>query len=452
MKPLLKIAASGDWHYGLTVENIDRTPDVHAAVMFAVDEAIKAGVKIFSIGGDLTENNCPVPDHIALLIQVINKLSAAGIIVFIMRGNHCAISAKDRRWGLTPLEQVGWENVYFITEPKILKVLGHSFLFLPHVTKAHALEAGYKTAQEFITKEAEKLVDGSKEQLTVISHYNIAGVKCGTEAMMLRQTDLQLPAIVQRSPKVIKIINSHIHTAQEDGKLILPGSVVCTDFGDLDSPKGFIIGDLSKNAAMSLEWKFKKILTPASPMQQLELDLINATPQEIMKVLAQAIKSVLPDSIVKVRVLINEENLPLVNMDALRDELLKKARYVKQIDKVITRKRQMRDAQQKVGMSPISAATHYLGTRNPEGKERKLELARSIIEGHKVAKPEAGHEFVSQTTADDALTENLKQLAAEQPTVRRPKTTVVPKPAPKAPPKPRPVDFNSPAPITEFDF
>ena len=449
MKPLLKIAASGDWHYGLTVENIDRTPDVHKAVMFAVDKAIEAGVKIFSIGGDLTENNCPLPDHTALLIQVINKLHAAGIIVFIMRGNHCAISIKGRRWGLTPLEQVGWENVHFITEPKVLEVLGHSFLFLPHVTKAHALEAGYKTAQEFITGEAEKLVNESKTQLTVISHYNIAGVKCGTEAMMLRQTDLQLPAIVQRSPKVIKIINSHIHTAQESGKLILPGAVVCTDFGDLDAPKGFIIGELTKNKAMSLEWKFEQVLTPSSPMQQMELDLISADAKTILKVLVQAVKSVLPDSIIKVRVLINEENLPLVNMDALRDELLKKARYVKQIDKIVTRTRQKRDAEQKVGMSPIAAATHYLETRNPDGKERKLELARSIIEGHKAKAQESGHEFLSPTAAADSLEKNLQALTPEP---RRPKSMAVAKPPPKPLPKTKPVELKHSEPITDFDF
>lgn len=401
-------AFSGDWHYGLSVEELDRTPDVHNAVMFFVDEAIKREVSFVSIGGDLTDNNTPLPDHIALLIQALNKLEDAEIPTFITRGNHCSISAPGRRWGLTPLEHVGYKNVHFITDPKFLKFGEITFLFLPHVTKQQAVEAGMKTAQEFVNAKAEELLEKAKGKVTVISHYNVDGCKAGTENLMLRQTDLQLPAVVQRSAKVIKIINSHIHTAQERGKIIMPGSLICTDFGDLDAPKGFLLGDFGGD-----QWEFEQILSPSSPMQMIELNFAGASVKEISDTIKKATATIAPDSIVKARVMVNEENLPLVDFEKLRTELAKKARFVKQLDRIITRKRQVRDTDQKVGMSPIDAVKRYLEFRKPDGADRKLALAQRFLANEEVKPKDIGHEFLNKTAADDVLEENLKVLAEQ---------------------------------------
>lgn len=401
-------AFSGDLHYGLSVEDLDRTPDVHKATEFIVDEAIRREVDFVSFGGDLADNNTTLPDHIALMISVLNRLEEAEIPTFITKGNHCSISAQGRYWSLTPLEKVGYQNVHFILEPKLIKFDKITFLFLPHVTRSQAIEHGFKSAQEFIDARAEELLEKAKEKVTVISHYNVNGCKAGTENLMLRQTDLQLPAVVQRHPKVLKIVNSHIHTAQERGKIIMPGSPVCTDFGDLDSPKGFLIGEFDGKA-----WDFEQVLTPASPMQMVEIDLVGADPKEISKTISDVKASILEDSIVKVRVLINEENAPLVDFEKLRAELAKKARFVKQIDRIITRKRQVRDVEQKMDLSPIDAVTRYLEFRKPEGMDRKLALAKKFLEGESVKPKESGHEFLSPTSASDALDENLAALAED---------------------------------------
>lgn len=406
----MKGGFSGDWHYGLSVEDLDRTPDVHKAVEFIVDQVIEQKCDFFSVGGDLTDNNTPLPDHIALLIQVFNRLEEAGIPTFVTRGNHCAIAQAGRKWGLTPLERVGYENVHFITEPKMLKFEGMVFLFLPHVTRADAIEHGFKTAQEYINAKAVELLEKAKDKVTVISHYNINGVKAGTEALMLRQTDLQLPDICFKSSKVLKIVNSHIHTAQEKGKLIMPGSPVCTDFGDLDTPKGFLIGEFDGKA-----WDFEQVLTPASPMQMIELDFVGASPKEISETIAAAKGTIEKDSIVKARVRINEENVPLVDFEKLKAEFAKSARFVKQIDRIVTRKRQVRDSKQKIDLSPVDAVTRYLEFRKPEGTDRKLALAKRFLEGDEVKAKPSGHEFLSKTAAKDALDESLEALAEEEP-------------------------------------
>lgn len=398
-------AFSGDWHYGLSVEDLDRTPEVHAAVEEFVSYAIKRQVDFVSIGGDPTDNNTPLPDHIAMLISVLNRLEEAEIPTFFMKGNHEAISSSTRLWGLTPLERVGYQNIHFILEPKVMKYGEITFLFLPHATRAQAIAAGFKSAQEYIDARAEALLKDIEGKATVISHYNVNGAKAGTEALMLRQSDLQLPAIVQRSPKVVKIVNSHIHTAQEKGKLIMPGSLVCTDFGDLESPKGFLVGTYKGS-----KWEFETVPSNPSPMQEIELNLVNSTQEEIRKEVARAAKDVLKDSIVKVRVLIDEENLAIVDFDKMRDEIGKKARFVKQLDRIVMKKRSVRDKEQKPTLNPVEAVKRYLEVRKPEGMDRKLALALRFLDGEKVEKQESGAEFTSETAAMDALDENLEKL------------------------------------------
>ena len=395
----------GDWHYGLSVEDLDRTPDVHKAVEFIIDEAIRVEADFVSVGGDLTDNNTPLPDHIALLIQVFNRLEEAEIPTFVLRGNHEAISAPGRLWALTPLERVGYENVHFITEPKLINYEDVTFLFLPHATRSQAIEHGFKTAQEFIDAKAEELLKKVSKTCTVISHYNVNGARAGTEAMMLRQTDLQLPAIVMRSPKVEQIVNSHIHTAQTKGKIIMPGSRVCTDFGDLDSAKGFLIGDYDGG------WEFETINTPASPMQSVEIDLVGESPEGIRKTIEAVKKTVVKDSIVKIRVMVEEEKVGFVDFDKLRGEFAKKARFVKQIDRIITRKRQVRDPNQKPSLKPIDAVKQYLDFRSPEGKDRKHHLAMRVMSGEELGIKDSGSSFSNQTAAIASLDSALDELA-----------------------------------------
>ena len=396
---------TGDLHYGLSVEDLDRTPDVHKAVEFIVDEAIRMEADFVSIGGDLTDNNTPLPDHLALLISVLNRLEDAEIPTFVLRGNHEAVSAPNRRWALTPLERVGYNNVHFITEPKLIDYEGLQLLFLPHVTRSQAMEYGFKTAQEFIDAEAERLVKEVNKTCTVISHYNVNGAKAGTEALMLRQTDLQLPGIVMRSPKVEQIVNSHIHTAQEKGKIIMPGSPVCTDFGDLETAKGFLVGDYDDG------WQFDVINTPASPMQSIEIDLVGDSPEEIRKTIDKAKKTVVKDAIVKVRVTVEEDKVAFIDFEKLKQEFSKGgARFVKQIDRIVTRKRQVRDPKQKSALSPTDAVKQYLNFRNPEGKDRKLSLAMRVLSGESLSLKDKGESIANQTAAIESLDDALVDL------------------------------------------
>ena len=173
----------GDFHYGLSIEDVDRTPEVDRAFHHIIDYAIANKVDFVSIGGDTTDNNTPHPEVLALLIVALNRLEDAEIPTFIMRGNHEAVIDPVRKWGLTPLERVGYNNIHFIKESTLLEFNGEYFAFMPHATRSQLVDTEYRSVQEFIDAEAERLLEeAGKKKVTAITHYNLMGAVAGTDA------------------------------------------------------------------------------------------------------------------------------------------------------------------------------------------------------------------------------------------------------------------------------
>lgn len=402
---------TGDFHYGLSVEDLDRTPEVHKAVNKIVDYAIENKVDFFSIGGDTTDNNTPHPDHLRMIIEILNRLDDAEIVTFVMRGNHEAVADKERLWGLTPLEEIGYANVHFIKEPKILSLEDMVFLFLPHVTQNQASQSKYKgSPQALIEAEAERLLGTvTNKKITVISHYNHIGVLPGTEHIRLRQSDLNIPAVVTRSPKVIKVFNSHIHNPNEKQKVVMPGSVICTAFGDLTA-KRFLDITYRDNAD---RWDIKSVPTQMFPLVELTFDFTKLLPEERFSVLEEEAEKLSKDTILRVRCLVNEEILPELNFNAMKEVFIPKVKFVKSFNRIIARKRSVRDTEQKANLNPLDAVQRYLYQRKPDGLERKLLLAKAIITEGQEAELESVAHFENPIAANDKLEESVEELFEE---------------------------------------
>lgn len=410
---------TGDWHYGLHVEELDRTSEIHNAVNTLCDNAIRDQVDFVSVGGDLLHSNNPSPDYIALLIQIFNRLDRAEIPTFILKGNHCAISATNKLWALTPLEEIGYKNIHFFTKPTIHRItsklegcprISQTFLFLPHITRSQAQELGYKNPQEAIDQEAEKLLATleENENCIVVSHYNVNGATAGTEKMMLRQSDLHLPNICLRSPKVQKIMNSHIHTAQSlNQKILMAGSIVCTDFGDLGSPKGYLQVEINGDEIIH-----SHITVKQEPLQFFEIDLVGVESNKIAKELSSIGPQVLSNAIVKIRLTIEEENLPYFDEDALKTSVAKNARFLKTLDKVVTKKRAIRDKEQKPTLSPKDAIVRYMSNIRTSDNERKFELAMKIISGESLIIQEDTNKYEHPAIVQDEFDKNLEKVEA----------------------------------------
>ena len=395
----ITVAATGDIHVGLTVEELDRSEEALAALECFVDWCVKHKPTLAEIGGDIFDYNHPLSAHVAAVMRLLRKLDDAGIQVVVMMGNHDAIADLEQLWAGRPLQEAGYTNIRFATEPCVLDLGANQWLMcLPHVTKTMAMNKGFKTPQDFIETWARQTLDKWKGlPLIVCCHMNIWCAKTGTETMMLRQSDLQLPPWVLEHENVGIVIAHHVHTPQNHGKLWLPGSPLCTDFGDVEENKSFLV---AKSEDLR-EWECTRVRTPQSPLQEFELDFTGKNQAAMAGLLTQVQKTILPDAIVKLRVLIEEERLAEFEEEDAINKLRNYCRYVKQVQKVPVRKRAVRDGQQTANLEPQEAVNLYLKRAKPEGKDRKLELALTFLRGEK-----------PDITEPVSLVDNEKQLDA----------------------------------------
>lgn len=392
------IAATGDIHVGLTIEDMDRSDEALGALECFVDWCIANKPTVAEIGGDIFDYNHPLSSHVAAVMRLLRRLDEAEIIVIVMMGNHDAIADLTQLWAGRPLEAAGYTNIRFATEPCILDLGANQWMMcLPHVSKAMAVHKGFRTPQEFLETWARQQLDKWKGMpLIVCAHMNVWCAKTGTEATMLRQSDLQLPAWLPDHEAVGIVINHHIHTPQNFGKVWLPGSPLCTDFGDVDENKSFMVASEQDG-----EWTVERVRTPQAPLQEFEIDCLNKDASQIANLLGQVRKTILPDAIVKLRVLIEEERLAEFEEEGAMNMLRPFCRYVKQIQKVPVRKRAVRDGRQSAGLAPVDAVELYLERANPKGAERKRELAMMFLRGEKPS-----------ITEPISITENEAQLDA----------------------------------------
>ena len=187
----------------------------------------------------------------------------------------------------------------------------------------------------------------------------------------------------------------------------MPGSIVSTDFGDVDENKGFIVGDLSPRGT----FVYERVKTPQSPLEEFEFDFTEWDPVKAKAQIAKAATTLHgADAIIKVRLLIAEENLPAFDDEWVYGVFDGKCKTVKTIDKIIARDRSVRDPEQQPDLKPGEAVKRYLDRRKPDGAARKLKLALRIIEEGAQAMPEIAAAPPGQAGSLAVMRETLARL------------------------------------------
>ena len=250
----MKILISGDWHLGVKVAGYDAHDDIVKAAQ-AVVQATFDGVDLFVHDGDLFHYPRPEPRENAAAIEL---LDAVGCPFIVIPGNHDAgkggfLRVKDGRPvprpdALEPLRKINFRSESRFPEaPGIVGVdldgRGHvKFLIGGHVSDARAkhITDGELSAQAMIDelfKEAAR-TEGIAAGFT---HLGAAGATVGSEGDYLVGGDLQMPMDIAKALP-FPVVNGHVHRRQTmPPNVLLPGSIVPTDFSDKDGQKGYLI-------------------------------------------------------------------------------------------------------------------------------------------------------------------------------------------------------------------
>jgi hypothetical protein len=243
----MKIIETGDWHLGLVVGGYDCHDDIVKAAKTVIEATYDADLLV--IGGDLFHRPRPTPRAMAAAIDLLDSV---GCPFIVFPGNHDAgrtgfirvaggrpVPAPD---ALEPLRKIRWRvDAKILDAPGIITVDDKPMAFACHLSDARAkyLTDGEERAQEIINR---LFIEASEQEVAaVFCHLDVDGARPGSEGAFLAGGDLQIPLSLARQLNV-PVVNQHIHRRQTIGdNIFLPGSIIPTDFADVDGAKGYIV-------------------------------------------------------------------------------------------------------------------------------------------------------------------------------------------------------------------
>jgi DNA repair exonuclease SbcCD nuclease subunit len=387
---MLNLIWSSDWHFGLSTSEIDRTEEITKLGLDIAKYSVKLHKKgeevVVVLGGDLFEKNNPGEELISAFIRVLNLWNRYKIPVYVMVGNHDAISDPNRKSCLTFVcrLQKGGYNINLIDNIKSIKYkltdLGPLyFSFFPHITKAHLKGRLSKTTQQYIDTKAAKIIKRMPQgsQHYVFSHLNVREAMPGYEENLLKKSEVYFPECLimdKESDGVLvpTVLQGHIHSSQVIDNINIIGSPLFCGFGEKEGEKYFahvkIPTSLGEKESIDL------IPTKCKKFLEIKLDFIDDPDLNPKKML----KKVDKDTIVKFDVIADDRTT--VDYVKLREAFAKKADYVKPIVPKIIISKPKRNVKQRLNLAPKEAVKVFLRKNKPAKINRKFKLAKKIIE------------------------------------------------------------------------
>jgi len=246
----LNVIIYGDQHYDLKTEGIDRTNDIddaHDQIIDYVDELVIQHEEVLVLNmGDVFHGTRPRAEVMARVISTFNRLENLGVPTYILAGNHDVIDQQYKSSALAPLEVIGWQYIRVFHDIQRVNYKGLSIVTLPHISKARAVQNGFKGVQDYIDINSKVIDDDLPEDkpVIVIGHLNIAGARTGTEGFMIKGQQENFPEVLKKSKKVNYIFNGHIHKPQlvdnpGGPPIIITGDIQVNDFGERLDTKCF---------------------------------------------------------------------------------------------------------------------------------------------------------------------------------------------------------------------
>lgn len=390
-----KIVFFSDIHLGLKTSEIDRTQEIVDISLQAVKHACALKKKgedvLLVVGGDVFNHNDPSDYLISQFIRILNPAVLAGISIYVVVGNHDAISNPDKKSCLQFLAKLRgtYKLIKVIDDMECVKWFtadyGHVYLtFFPHITRAHLEGTKYKSTQEYIDKKAAKIWKkvGPGQHQIVFSHLNVRGLIPGSEENLLKKSEVWLPetfineaeheAFVGSIPPTI--IQAHIHSHQKHKNVNVVGSPLFCDFGEKEKKKFFCVISVPETFGEKQAVDFIE----TNCLKFVELDFDMTDPKFVLPN-PKKMKKKLRNRIVKLNVTVDGHSATQ-DWEKIRQSFQKYAHYVKPVVPRYIRDRVTRNEKQSISLPPLAAAKLWLKTNKPKNWKRKLALAMDYIE------------------------------------------------------------------------
>lgn len=374
-------------HTGLHTRLEDYLARLDEVLLYAQNEP----VDLVLIAGDIYKNRTPNPTHQREFAKRINRVTRAGIPVFILTGNHDAPAASTRAHSVEIFETLEIPGVTIASSLSTHTINTHNgaiqIVAVPWLNRQSLLTRDEliglplgAVEMEMIRRVGEFVEDAlaSLDQTlpTVLAfHGTVAGASYGSERSVMLGQDLILPRSVLEAPGIDYVALGHIHKHQQIGTqppMVYPGSLERIDFGEESETKGFVIADIEKG---NTTWRF--VDAHARPFVTIRVD-VREHPDADERIRRAIVKHNVEGAIVRVQVQCTQAQRRSLNERQITEQLREQgAQVVAGVSLEVERTTRGRFAdvadELQDGLTPRRALELYLLSKNV-GAGRREEL------------------------------------------------------------------------------
>jgi DNA repair exonuclease SbcCD nuclease subunit len=384
-----KILHLNDLHLGLVVEGVDQTPHFEQIMIDFVNYGKKLKAEGYDVilifGGDIFDDNNPSEELVGVVIRIMCLIKAAGLLAYYNVGNHEACHNPERVSALSFIRDAkdAFPDIKLIDDITMISkgdcVEGKLFFtFLPHISKALIKSKNLSVSpQEYIDNKCEKIVKNTEGELginLVFSHLNVKGVHAGSEANLLKRSDVFLPNVLTQDIYLgmkPTIIQSHIHNRSQERNIHIVGSPVFCSANETGE-KGFAEITVGKQ----IDQPFTIEYVPTNPPQFLvvEVDLREDVNLDFLKHKdVEKIMSMDEEKtyVIKFDVTVSAEGNNH-NWDLIQKTIQQKFKHsiIKQIVPRIISDKVIRNSKQKVGLPAQEAVKVFIKKNWAKDKDK----------------------------------------------------------------------------------
>ncbi len=394
---MLRILHLADIHLGM--ENYGRTDpatglssrlgDFLRTLDEALDWALNNEVHLVLLAGDVYKNRDPSPTVQREFARRIRRLSAAGVPMFILVGNHDLPNAWARAHTVEIFDTLQVPHTWVARQPRFVTLPTAAgpvqIIALPWVTPATLLSkdefrtASFEQLNGLMIDKLEELLDSFVEQLdpalpTILTaHAAVQGAVFGAERSVMLGHDLVLPRSFVARPEFNYVAMGHIHRHQvlppggpTDPPIVYPGSMERIDFGEEDEEKGFMVVDIGDPDPATGRRPVTPRFHPVAARRFLTLKVSTngANPTDTVLDKLRAHEADIAGSIVRVIIKTTPEQEAALRDDEIR-KALEGAAYIAGISRDVDRPNRVRFGDHAIEqMTPRQALELYMQVKN----------------------------------------------------------------------------------------
>jgi DNA repair protein SbcD/Mre11 len=408
----LKIIHFADLHLGVeTYGHVNpetglssRLEDYLRALDEMVDFALEGGVDLVLFCGDAYKSREPSQTQQREFAKRLKRLSAGGVPLFLLIGNHDLPNALGRATTIEIFDTLAVPGVYIANRPGLHRIRTKGgdvqIAALPWVRRSALLSKEDTRNLDFnqINERLQQALTGIiREQASKIdpslpavlaAHVWVLNARVGSEkSMSIGQEHMLLLGSVA-NPVFDYVALGHIHKGQvlnEFPPVVYSGSLERLDFGDEDDQKGFYLINIEEDKSTGrrkTSFEFRAINARRFFTLHLDIDPLDADPTSTVLQEIESNRNNIRDAIVRIEI-----RLPAALSNKLRDNevrtLVKGASYLN-ISREIQRESRLRAGKGALeGITPVEALKAYLETKyTPERARLLLEYGEKLIQEH----------------------------------------------------------------------